>query len=97
MHRVMRLTAACVLGLALAPGCASWTNTTTTEQRVRYPAEEVQRSSPPVVVERETTSVTRTTTAPHESRGVLSTVVHLVGEVLALPFRLIGGLVRLLF
>ena len=98
MRRVIRLPAACVLVLGLlAVGCASRTKTMRTEKQVQYPAEATQRSSPTVVMERETTNVTTTTTAPREAPGVFSTVVHLVGEVLALPFRLIGGLVRLLF
>ena len=30
-------------------------------------------------------------------QGVLSGLVHVVGEVLALPFRLVGGLLRVIF
>lgn len=37
------------------------------------------------------------TEAEPEPRGVLSTAVHVVGELLALPFRLVGGLLRLIF
>lgn len=32
-----------------------------------------------------------------EPRGVLSATVHVIGEVLALPFRLVGGLIRAIF
>lgn len=32
-----------------------------------------------------------------EPRGVLSTTVHFIGEILALPFRLVGGLLRAIF
>jgi hypothetical protein len=49
----------------------------------------------------ETTTVTKETTETEtqtEHRGgVLSTVVDVVGEILALPFRLVGGLIRAIF
>jgi hypothetical protein len=50
----------------------------------------------------ETTTVKREATTETETKsesggGVLSTIVDVVGEVLALPFRLVGGLIRALF
>ena len=30
-------------------------------------------------------------------RGVLSTTVHFIGEIIALPFRIVGGLIRAIF
>ena len=99
MDHATRLITASVLMLTLTPGCASRTKTVTTETQVRYPAEGgVQDASKqPVMVEKTATTQRTTTATAHESRGVLSTAVHLVGEVLALPFRLIGGLLRLIF
>lgn len=74
--------------LAAAPGCARREVSTVRTERTIEP--------PSVVVEQETTTVTKTGT-PQEPRGVLSTTVHVLGELLALPFRLVGGLIRLLF
>ena len=95
MRRTTRGVVACLVGLTLGPGCASRTRTVTTEQRVHSPAAGAQQTTPPVTVEKETT--TTVTTIRDEPRGVLSTTVHIVGEILALPFRLIGGLLRLIF
>ena len=51
------------------------------------------RTGEPVTVERETTT-TRDTT---EDTGVVSGTVNAVGEVIALPFRAVGGLLRAIF
>lgn len=97
MRQTLRVMAACLLVLSLAPACASRSRTIQMEERVQYPVDEqTQQASKPLVVEKETTTTT-TTTTDHGSRGILSTAVHIVGEILALPFRLIGGLLRLLF
>ncbi len=48
----------------------------------------------PVTVERQTTTTKDTTT---EDTGVLSGTVNAVGEVIALPFRAVGGLLRAIF
>jgi hypothetical protein len=45
--------------------------------------------------EREVTTVREP--SDDEPRGVLSTTVHFIGEVLALPFRLVGSLLRAIF
>ena len=92
MRRVIRLTAAGLLALSLSAGCASRTTTVRTKEQVRYPAGGAEWPSKPRVAETETT----TTTTRHEPRGVLSTAVHVAGEIVALPFRLIGGLLRLI-
>jgi hypothetical protein len=52
-------------------------------------------ASPAMVVE-ERRSETRTVN-DDEPRGVISTTVHFIGEILALPFRLVGGLLRAIF
>jgi hypothetical protein len=47
-------------------------------------------------VERETT--TKTTETPEgSSGGVLSGTVNVAGEIIALPFRAVGGLIRVIF
>jgi hypothetical protein len=53
------------------------------------------RPGEPTVVERETT--VKTVETPEESGGLLSGTVNVVGEVLALPFRAAGGLIRVVF
>jgi len=72
--------------LAMGAGCSTQTKTVTTETRER-PTE--------AVVENKTE--TTTTETRGESGGVLSTTVDVVGEVLALPFRAVGGLLRGIF
>lgn len=93
MRDVSRVVVAGALALGLAAGCANQTRTVKTERTVQSPAETAQRSPERlVVVEKSTTTETR-----HEPSGVLSTMIHVVGHILALPFHLIGGLLRLVF
>lgn len=95
MRRIRDVVVACLLMVSVPVGCASRSTTTTTEERVRYPADGTGQPSDTVVGRRTTT---KTVTGPRPApRGVLSTAVHVVGELLALPFRLIGGLIRWLF
>jgi len=47
------------------------------------------------VVERETT--VKTTETQDGSGGILSGTVNVIGEVIALPFRAVGGLIRVIF
>lgn len=92
----------------MGAGCARTHRTTTTEttvtttssadreQEVRYnrgyivgaPAE-------PAVEKSETTTSTTETTSGH--RGILSSTVNAIGWVIALPFRLVGGLIGWIF
>lgn len=44
----------------------------------------------------EHTMTTQRTVEPEPSRGVFSTAVHIVGEILSLPFRLVGALLRVI-
>ncbi len=46
-------------------------------------------------MERETT--VKTTETQEGSGGILSGTVHLIGEVLALPFRAVASLIRVIF
>lgn len=94
--RHMTVSFLCV-GMLVATGCAQHTQTrvTRTEQVVRHPAptEMTNRSAEEsTVVEKEST-----TTVQQEPRGILSSTVHVVGEILALPFHLVAGLLRLIF
>ena len=81
-----------VLAVGLAAGCASQTRTVKSTQTVEYPTQIAARSPEKEVVVEGKTTVTETR---HELHGVLSTAIHVIGEVLALPFHLIGGLLRL--
>lgn len=71
----------------LSAGCS--THRTTTDE-VAYD----QRTGEPVTVERRTTTTNESTT---EDTGILSGTVNVIGEVIALPFRAVGGLVRAIF
>lgn len=92
-----RLIISAVLVMAVGmsgSGCAGHTKKVVVE-------ENVQAVQTPANVSQQVSTVTRTTTTeqvpPEEPRGLLSTTVHFIGDVLALPFRLIGGLLRVLF
>jgi hypothetical protein len=52
------------------------------------------RTGEAVRVERETTT---TETAGSEDTGVVSGTVNAIGEIIALPFRAVGGLIRAIF
>ena len=69
-------------------GCASSTKTVRTET-TQYPP------TAPTSVEKETT-VTTTETGG-SSGGVVSGTVNVLGEVIALPFRAVGGLIGAIF
>ena len=75
-------------------GASSRTTTVKTEERVQRPGAMVVTEG--VRVDKETTTTTVTQT-PKESRGVLSTTIHFLGEVISWPFRLVGAMFRAIF
>ena len=75
------LTASLFLSATLAAGCATHQRTET----VQYE----DRRGDPVALQR--TSTTTTDTSSDSDSGVLSGTVNVVGEVLSLPFRAVGG------
>lgn len=85
-QRRNHLIVVCFLVLGLGTGCSTQTRTVTTETR-EYPSK--------ASVENRTE--TTTTETRGESGGVLSSTVDVVGEVLSLPFRAVGGLLRGIF
>jgi hypothetical protein len=86
----MRKTSNLVFALFLLAGVSSGCSThRTTTHEVAYD----RRSGEPVAVETHHTT-TETTT---EEGGVLSSTVNVIGEVIALPFRAVGGLFRAIF
>jgi len=95
MRRVTQLFIAVLFLSALLGGCATQrTSETVNRETVQYPAD---RARAPVVVEQRTTEKTETTKTDGHSGGVLSGSVHVVGEVLALPFRAVAGLLGVVF
>jgi hypothetical protein len=81
-------------------GCASTqkTTTTTTTMTMERPGSAVvgtggQQDS--VAQQSESTTATTETDAGHP--GLLSSTIHAIGWVIALPFRLVGGLIRWIF
>jgi hypothetical protein len=71
--------------LAAPAGCSTQSRSVTTET-TDYPADRV--------VERRTET---TTESRSESGGVLSSTVDVVGDVISLPFRAVGGLLQGIF
>ena len=86
MRRFTTLTASLFFGATLAAGCATHQRTET----VQYE----DRRGDPVAVQR--TSTTTETSSDSDS-GLLSGTVNVVGEVISLPFRAVGGLLRAIF
>ena len=80
--RKVALNISMAVMLMIGVGCSTHSRTVTTETR-EYPSD---RS-----VDRRTETTTETR---GESGGVLSSTVDVVGEVIALPFRAVGGLIR---
>ena len=95
MRHILCVVTAGLLLVSGPLGCArSRTTTVTTEERVQRPGAIVGTEGVRVSKETTTTTVTHT---PQESRGVLSTTIHFLGEVISWPFRMIGALFRALF
>jgi len=84
--RKSHLLLSSLLVLSLGAGCSTQTRTVTSETR-QYPTE--------AAVENRTE--TTTTETRGDSGGVLSSTVDVVGDVLSLPFRAVGGLLRGIF
>ena len=76
-----------LLVAGLAGGCSTHRSST---QEVVYD----RHTGEPVTVERQTTT---TRTDATEDTGVVSGTVNVIGEVISLPFRAVGGLVRAIF
>lgn len=66
------------------------------EDGKRY-ARSMMRYAGPATAPAIITPVTPVSRTPQPSRGVLSTTVHALGEVISWPFRLVGALVRAIF
>lgn len=103
----------CAVLIVQLPGCAGTyktTKTTTTKTTVTYPSGEGNKGylkntttvgtsdgqqNNPVTRENETVATTTETKAEHQ--GILGATVHAIGWVIALPFRIVGGLIGFIF
>jgi len=98
MRKIGQCFAIMLFVTAVLGGCSSQSSTeTVSKETVQYPTERAQYQPEPVVVEKRTTEKSETTKTEENSGGVLSSSVHIVGEVLALPFRAVAGLIDVLF
>ena len=87
MSRFSQFTASAVLGMAMVAGCASHTTRTET----------VTYQNDPYGSDRTVERRTTTTETTDQHSGVLSSTVNTVGDVVAFPFRVVGGAIRALF
>lgn len=95
MRKISHLVFMFFFVFGLVAACASQTATKTVKtETVQYLDEPARDTAEPVVLNSQTTE---TTTRESESTGLLSGTVHAVGQVLALPFRAVGGLIGLIF
>lgn len=85
----MRTLTNFLLSVILAAGLSACSTHRTETREVAYD----RYSGEPVTVERRTSTTTDTT----EDTGVVSGTVNVIGEVISLPFRAVGGLVRAIF
>ncbi len=93
MRKGSHLFVALLLALSIGAGCSSQTKTVRTET-TQYPTETLQNPTEPAAVNRQTTTTTETR---RESGGLVSGTVHAVGQVIALPFRIVGGVIETIF
>jgi len=99
-HMIVSLFMVFFLVSSIGTGCSTASKTTRseTETTISHPTDQTSASLYPsetTTVKKESTTETETQSSSHG--GVLSTTVDVVGEILAFPFRLIGGLIRAIF
>jgi hypothetical protein len=88
MPRAIRFVLGLLLIANLAVACS--THQRVARDTVQY---EDRYTGEPVIVERETTTESSTS----DDTGVISGTFNVLGEVIALPFRAVGGLFRAIF
>ena len=92
MRSIAMLLLGCFLAIAagtVSSGCSS--STTTTTRTTEQPSTE----SGTTVQTTETKTTESQTSGP--GVGILSGTIHAIGFILALPFKLVGGLIQLIF
>ena len=90
IHKQLR-SCSLLLGLVLLlAGCSTQTKTVSTETTYQpAPASATAQAT--------TRTTTETQTETQQEGGLISGTVDIVGKTIALPFRLVGGLVDLVF
>lgn len=75
-------------------GCATSERTTRTETTVSHDDDDDHDN----VDDGETTRTeTRTTTVEDEERGILGTTFHVIGQILAFPFKVVAKIIEAIF
>ena len=90
-----KITSFCMFAIIAlnAPSCSTHSHKTTVETST------VSDPTADVSVDREVTRTTTTDEEHHEEQegGILSGTVEIIGDILALPFRAVAGLFKLIF
>jgi hypothetical protein len=84
-----------ILVLIIPAGCATQSKKTATSETIEYSSDSNRRKTEPVVVKQRTMETSASKTA--QEGGLLSETVEVAGDVLALPFRAVGGLIDFVF
>ncbi len=97
----MRFLMICVLltmPVLSATGCAHRASTTRTETTTTTDrASNIEPAQDTTIQTKTQTTETNTTDTPHSEGGILGGTFHVVGEILALPFRVIAGVFDAIF
>ena len=97
LRRVTESIAVSLFALSILAACSTQsTKTVETQKTVQYAAERDPARAEPVVTEKQKSKIEETKSeAP--SGGLLSGAVDVVGKAVALPFRVVAGLIDLAF
>ena len=86
-----------LFALSVLTACSTQSvKTVEAEKRVQY-ATDNDQSRPEAVVTENRTTKTEETRTERQSVGLLSGTVHVVGQAIALPFRVVAGLIGVAF
>jgi len=97
MRKITESVAVALFALSVLSACAAQSaKTVETETTVQYTGDRDPARSEPVVTENRTTKTEETKTEG-QSVGLLSGTVHVVGQAIALPFRVVAGLIGVAF
>lgn len=102
MNKILTVLIICLLVFGTA--CSSKTKTVTTTEEVTYTAAPVENADSTVMAQNEQSQVVEKKTVTEEkeedsgeSAGILGTTVGFIGDVIALPFRIVAGLIDFIF
>jgi len=97
MRKMTESVAVALFALSVFSACATQSaKTVETEKTVHYASDRDPARPEPVVTEQRTTK-TEETKREGQSAGLLSGTVDVVGKAIALPFRVVAGLIDLAF